>query len=360
MKHLSRILSVAVIAAFAAAAPTLAFHDAGVAHCNGCHTMHASEANPADDGTPNQFLLKESNSTDTCVRCHDTSYGNTWGASVDAPGNVYGGGQFVFLLEDNLNDGHNGGDPARWIDGDKAGHNVISVDKGTAADATNATGPGGTYNSSYLHCTSCHDPHGQGGHFRLLYGNDYPESNAFGYDFNYTNPAPEAAGIRIFGPGESNSNHTAFNNGMSEWCANCHGDFHNTSYPTNLVHPSGAAMGADIAANYNIYEGTGHYTGDGSDAYLALVPFEDPAMTTEFGGAANGTSKVMCLSCHRAHASSGPYAGRWDFNATVWAEEGVESGSYAIPNPYAATAGADQRSLCNKCHAKDPEIHGGH
>ena len=143
---------------------------------------------------------------------------------------------------------------------------------------------------------------------------------------------------------------------MSEWCGNCHGDFHNTSYPTVLKHPSGAAIGATIAANYNMYEGTGTYTGDGTDAYLAMVPFEDPTMTTDYTGAASGTARVMCLSCHRAHASSGPNAGRWDFNVTIWSEEGVESGSYPIPNPYAATAGDHQRSMCNKCHAKDPAL----
>ena len=45
--------------------------------------------------------------------------------------------------------------------------------------------------------------------------------------------------------------------------------------------------------------------------------------------------------------------GRWDFNLSTLATDGVESGSYAIPNPYASTAGALQRSLCNKCHNKD-------
>jgi hypothetical protein len=58
----------------------------------------------------------------------------------------------------------------------------------------------------------------------------------------------------------------------------------------------------------------------------------------------------MCLSCHRAHASSGPYSGRWDFNITTWAEEGAISGSYAIENPYEASSGTQQRRLCEKCH----------
>lgn len=348
-------LALSVGALFLMGLSAMAFHDGGVAHCNGCHTMHNSPDNPADTPTGNQFLLLQSNSTDTCTRCHNTSYGNTWGTSVDAPGNIYGGGQFVFLLEDNINDGHGGStDP---ILGHQAGHNVISVDKGTGADPVHTQSPGGSYNSSYMHCTSCHDPHGQGGHFRILYGNDYPESEAMGYSFFYTNPAPTGEGIgSLFGPGESNGNHTAFQSGMSEWCGNCHGDYHNASYPTVLKHPSGEAIGADIAANYNIYEGTGTYTGDGTDAYLAVVPFEDATMTTDYVGAASGTSVVMCLTCHRAHASSGPNSGRWDFNITDYSEEGVESGSWAIPNPYGATAGVSQRSLCNKCHLQDPEI----
>ena len=58
----------------------------------------------------------------------------------------------------------------------------------------------------------------------------------------------------------------------------------------------------------------------------------------------------MCLSCHRAHASSAPAAGRWDFNVTFLHEDGAESGSWTIPDPYGDLS---QRSLCNKCHKKD-------
>ena len=63
----------------------------------------------------------------------------------------------------------------------------------------------------------------------------------------------------------------------------------------------------------------------------------------------------MCASCHRAHASSAVSAGRWDFSVTFLFEDGDESGSYEIPNPYPAV-GNSQRSLCNKCHAQDPRL----
>jgi hypothetical protein len=67
----------------------------------------------------------------------------------------------------------------------------------------------------------------------------------------------------------------------------------------------------------------------------------------------SATSRVMCLTCHRAHATSAPNAGRWDFNVTLLDEDGHESGSYALPNPY----DGNQRSLCNKCHSKDEFDH---
>jgi len=364
MKRLALGSLIVLAALVLVTTPAFAFHDQGVAHCNGCHTMHAGPSNPADTPGGNPFLLKQSDSTDTCLRCHDDRLGNTFGGGdtddVLAPGDLFGGGQFVFLLEDNINDGHAGG--ANPILGEKAGHSILSADKGLVVDSVNSTaGPGGSYNSNYLYCTSCHDPHGQGGHFRLLYGDDGntavdSTSMAMGYNFDFSVAPPDAVGLSVHGGVESDTNHTAFKSGMSDWCANCHGDYHTGGSATGFKHPTGETLGGSIAANYNMYEGTGTYTGDGTDSFLALVPFEDTTLTTSYAGPANGTSKVMCLTCHRAHASSAPQAGRWDFNITIWDEEGVESSSYVIPNPYAATAAGHQRSLCNKCHAKDPVL----
>ena len=135
---------------------------------------------------------------------------------------------------------------------------------------------------------------------------------------------------------------------MSEWCGNCHGDFHSSG---NQIHPSGSGMGGNIAGTYNAYNGTEDQTGGVlATAYLAAVPFEDAAVTTSSTAGPASSSRVMCLTCHRAHASSAPNAGRWDFSVTLLEEDGLESGSYAITDPYASP---NQRSLCNKCHNKD-------
>ena len=88
-------------------------------------------------------------------------------------------------------------------------------------------------------------------------------------------------------------------------------------------------------------------------SYIPEVAFEDAAMTTTSTAGPTAASEVSCISCHRAHATSAPNMGRWDFVVSLLEEDGVESGSRAIPNPYAATSATTQRSLCNKCHNKD-------
>ena len=327
----------------------LAFHDAGVAHCNGCHTMHNSEDGQlVDSDSPdgNPWLLKDATPSDVCLSCHATGLGAVFGDDPLAPPPEKGGGNFAFLLEDNLNDGHSGA--LHPIGGDAAGHNLDAPSKGVGPDGTLLSSPGGSFPASQLGCSSCHDPHGNDD-FRLIHGIGGVQDGLF----TFTNAAPDAAGISIFFGSESNSNHTAYASGMSEWCGNCHGDYHDNS--TQLIHPSGSAMGGTIATAYGLYNGTEDLTGGSPmTAYLAATPFEDAAVTNSSTAGPTAGSKVMCLTCHRAHASSAPNSGRWDFSVTLLEEDGVESGSYAIPDPYSSV---NQRSLCNKCHVKDVDDH---
>ncbi|MBU1320315.1 MAG: hypothetical protein KKG33_11960 [candidate division Zixibacteria bacterium] len=324
-----------------------AFHDAGVAHCNGCHTMHNSEDGALvdpDSPSGNAWLLKDETPSDVCLSCHATGGRGVFAADPLAPPDTRGGGNFVFLLEDNLNDGHGGGTSP--ISGDAAGHNINAPSKLVGADGTLLSSPGGAFPSSSLGCSSCHDPHGNT-NFRLLYGIGTIQDGLF----TFNNAAPTATGISLSGSAapESNANHTAYQGGMSAWCGNCHGDFHDGA--GLLEHPSGEALGGTISTRYGVYNGT-EDIGGGTPAtsYLAAVPFEDAAMTTTSTAGPSASSEVMCLTCHRAHATSAPNAGRWDFNVTLLEEDGLESGSYAIPDPYSSP---NQRSLCNKCHAKD-------
>jgi len=335
---------------FVVSGSSFAFHDGGVADCAGCHTMHNSENGQlVDPDSPNgnPWLLKDATPSDVCLSCHATRLGEVFSADPLAPGTEYGGGDFVFLTEDNINDGHAGA--TNPILGEKAGHNIVAPGYSVAADQTLSVAPGGNFPASALGCSSCHDPHGNT-NFRLLYGAATVQDGLY----TFTNAAPTAAGLGIHGGGESNSNHTAYQGGMGAWCGNCHGDFH-ANPGGKLIHPSGQALGGTISVAYGLYNGTEDITGGTpATSYLADVPFEDAGMTVDGTAGPTASSQVSCITCHRAHATSAPNAGRWDFNVTLLDEDGLESGSYAIPDPYNSI---NQRSLCNKCHVKDAGDH---
>jgi hypothetical protein len=325
-----------------------ALHNQGVAHCNACHTMHNSQNGaPVDPGHPegNPWLLINATPSDVCLSCHSTGSRGVFAVSPLAPNNQHGGGDFCFLTEDNINDGYGGG--TNPIPGSKSGHSIVAPSKGVIADPVLTHSPGGTFSSDMLGCSSCHAPHGNT-NFRLLNGVGAVQDDVF----VFTNPAPSAVGIALSSSAvESNTNHTAYHSGMSDWCANCHGDFHNLGQGV-LKHVNGVPVGGTISNNYDHYNGTTHYlSGTHTTAYLKDVPFEDAATTVSGTTGPTAGSTVMCLSCHRPHATSSPDAGRWDFNVTFLSEDGVASGSYAIPDPYASPG--VQRSLCNKCHVKD-------
>ncbi|MBD3336480.1 MAG: hypothetical protein GF355_13285, partial [Candidatus Eisenbacteria bacterium] len=223
-----------------------AFHDGGVAACTACHTMHNSEDGvPVDPDAPsgNPWLLRDATPSDVCLSCHADHIGAVFAFDPLAPPPEKGAGNFVFLLEDNLNDGPGGaGDP---IPGDDAGHNLVAPSRGVGPDATHTVSPGGSFPANQMGCTSCHDPHGNG-IFRHLLGVG-PVMGGVAY---FTNPAPQAEGIDLFTGEESNSLHTAYRSGMSDWCKNCHADIHHGGM-SPFHHNTDRPFGRRAASHYN-------------------------------------------------------------------------------------------------------------
>jgi len=359
MKKLFTLAAV-FVGTIAIAPGALAFHDAGVAHCDGCHTIHNSQ-NGGDVTTPGgyQYLLKAANSTDACLACH-AGYGQFKDGEGFGPG-----GDFYWVTKTFSWDAHG---RTRYSQGDSHGHNVISPARGILEDATLAMAPGGDFDSSFLTCTSCHDPHGNQD-FRLLYGSAvgpiYPGGR---YDFDADAPLALGNSRRTYTEDgwETDAQHTVYKSGMSDWCANCHTDLHSGN-TTDFVHPVGddGAIG-DLALNYNAYVSTDDLTGGTqATAYWGLVPFEDidadlgTVDAENYTRGPDGNDQTMCLTCHRSHASAFPDIGRWDFSETFIADSHPATGDIdATPDDidrkyYNYTFVQNQRSLCNKCHIKD-------
>ncbi len=338
-----------------------AFHDGGVAYCAGCHTMHNSQNGQLVDptsATGHAYLLKYGNSSDTCLNCH-ANYGQFYSGAGFGPG-----GDFYWLTKTYTWSSHG---TTKTSPGSSHGHNIISPAKGLTADATLTTAPGGDFLASRLSCTSCHDPHGNES-FRILYGTAVgPIYDGTRYDFNYEQPLAKGNSRKTYvggGGNETNAQHTVYKDGMSEWCANCHVNFHSDE-TNNFVHPE-EDMGSTIAANYNAYVSTDDtVTGTQATAYWGLAPFEAvnvdlaTVSTTSNTEGPTGVDKVMCVTCHRAHASAFDDIGRWDFDTVFMvdshpmATDGGVGTNDATNKYYQYAFATNQRSLCNKCHVKD-------
>jgi hypothetical protein len=235
---------------------------------------------------------------------------------------------------------------------------------------------------------------GATGVYRLLGSATYTQMSLPGMTA-FTANAPVAVAPSGYNQSEAVTEvRVAYGSGMSEWCANCHASIHNgnvNAANTALIHPAGNtallaatannlngdAAGTSIGAIYNAYVASGNLTGVVATSYTSLVPFERgtaviatlKALASNTNTAASSvgpsgtTENVMCLSCHRAHASGFASMARWDngsqFTTQAGAYNFASTGQTATEYQAAmydrdpAKFATYQRSLCNKCHAKD-------
>jgi hypothetical protein len=414
------IIATAILFSFCLSGVALAFHGGGVAHCDGCHSMHAGSGN-SRFVSQGPSLTNGSDPSSTCLNCHNGAA--RYHVNSADGSNTNEGGDFHWT-QDNGYTYYNRG--LRAVNFNNKGHNMNAADYGLAGDSDLTAAPGGSFLSADLGCTSCHDPHGQknggtangmapisvsgsygadpdpgtiAGNYRILYDS---------FKVGFSEDAPIARANSYDGAS------VQYGAGMSGWCANCHlGFYAQTSsggmHPTDVAPPS----------TYNSYVATGNFTGAAASAYDPLVPIErggvtasselpDPTDQAAAGYGINGTGneQVMCLTCHRAHASAFDNALRFDYTTSefiaeswftlentavcddgfggTWVDDdGVagcssgDTGYIGATNLPGATAapyykhgtaidvandpvaawdggyGHYQRSLCNKCHVKD-------
>lgn len=394
-----------------------------------------SAENQVPSAVPASFtMLKGSDPSSTCLLCHEAPAGNNAPSSHYVatrssdlaqgvpPNQLTPGGDFGWLKKEyrwTASD-RTGSGKQELSPGERHGHSIVAQDYGYAPDARQVKAPGGDYPVMAMGCTSCHDPHGDykryatgivnergiaaGGSgsyrssrvatatipvgvFRLLGGKGYRPRTAMGAREFSADPPAAVAPDAYNRSEKATDTRVAYGSGMSEWCQNCHTMMHGRNTSGSFGHPTGkgARISGDVVVNYNSYVASGNLNGNIAKAYTSMVPFEmgtDDYSTLMSAANSDGSNlrgiegggsgaQVMCLTCHRAHASGWDSIARWNTSTTFLVVNGKYPGTdnFADPENAQGRSAAEvrktfydrqpsayatyQRGLCNKCHAKD-------
>ena len=292
-------------------------------YCDDCHTMHNSQDGEAvsyqlsasysdfePDTTANELLLVSS-----CTGCH-TSTGSSTIVS-DTPF-VFNTASFTSPLA---------GGNFNYVKADDAkGHNVSGI---TLQDGIHGlTPPGGSSMTSQLTCAGefgCHGIRNPGGNSYFSMKGAHHTQDSSGIDGSSVGKSYRFLN-GILGKEDSdweqdntNTSHNEYkgstssaSNTVSYLCSRCHGNYHTweggpsqvgTASPW-LRHPT------DIALN-----STGEYSVYTTYNMTAPLARPDPDNVSNTAEVIPGTDIVMCLSCHRAHASPYYKGLRWDYKS---------------------------------------------
>lgn len=415
--RLMLVVTAAALITLGLSGTAAAFHSGGVAECVGCHSMHAPNGsfllNAADASSTCLDCHENSTGGSYHISTAETAMPAGSPPLNKTPGGDFGwlkkdynwNPGWAPQSEDGNTHGHNiiASDYNYVVDpnhteapgGTFASGNLACVSchnphgtyrrlgDGTVSTTGDAIKGSGSYNNSDDPVTGSYAV----GVYRLLGGDNYEPQAGITFDgvpaavvpssYNRSESATQtrtAYGVSTAGGHEK----------WGDWCATCHGDMH-SSGPA-IVHPTDENLGSTIAGLYDQYRGSGDLTGTNTDSFLSLVPFmeETGDYTTLKAHAQNddtvltgpaSNDDVSCLSCHRAHASGFKHGLRWnpeielivvngfwpgtdsadaEASAAKWAMGRTVAEMEAAYGGYAASNfGTYQRSLCNKCHAKD-------
>jgi hypothetical protein len=261
--------------------------------------------------TQNKILL-----ISDCIGCHTSITSST----------IVDGTPIVFNT-DAMNDPLAGGNFKHVRTDDMFGHNV----SGIKAQDTNLglVPPGGPALSSQLTCAGelgCHGDRNAGNdEYAAMQGSHHEDDTggitgaSVGLSYRFLNG--------ILGDEDSdweqdntNTSHNEYKGStdsatdtISYLCSECHGNFHTwTGGPAEvgtaspwLRHPT------DI-----VLSGAGEYASYINYSMVAPLARPDPGTVPDTTKVTPGTDIVMCLSCHRAHATSYFKVLRWDYKNT--------------------------------------------
>ncbi|MFZ5907255.1 MAG: cytochrome c3 family protein [Nitrospirota bacterium] len=319
--------------------------------CSNCHTMHNSQngqhmiiLGPGEtDTSPKNNLLRAS-----CLGCHSKTDGSSWKDPVTGAPVVFNTLQPSYNSATGLAGGN-----FYWVQSDDAkGHNITQADGNltVAPGASNGLGCGTTSCHQNLYtantafgarqgCSNCHMMGNSSGptgyHHNNTNGTLADSAEEGWYRFLAGHMSGDGQGVTGIedsdwqqNPGASVHNEylgysatktsaggfSACGNTVTGYCTGCHGNFHiqddTTAGSPWIRHPSDFIVpgSGEYSSAFNASGGTGTYD--------PLVPVARPSLSGWTGPSSTvtlGTDLVMCLSCHRAHASPYFKMVRWDY-----------------------------------------------
>jgi hypothetical protein len=171
---------------------------------------------------------------------------------------------------------------------------------------------------------------------------------------------------------ESDTNKNTYRGGFSSLCSACHGNFHGGNSETRnasnnntrsggswIRHPANIKMN-ETRSNYGISTYTAVITNKqgtnpnpvGYDWKYPLVQPDNNFMVKSKAASVNdlstaiGDSRIMCLTCHKAHATKYDNMTRWDTGTHSFIANGATDFTGAVSN------GDNPAYGCGKCHQK--------
>jgi len=177
--------------------------------------------------------------------------------------------------------------------------------------------------------------------------------------------------------GDTNKN--VYQGGFSSFCSACHGLFHggngesrtatnaNTRPGTAWIkHPTNVTMDQSTGSKYgiNTYKATIVNSTNtnpnpvGYDFKYPLVKADADFSVTRVNASMADTAslattdRIMCLTCHQAHASPFENMTRWDSNGHAFTQNGGGSATEIVGGTGVAADGDNPAFGCGKCHQK--------
>jgi hypothetical protein len=314
-------------------------------NCSNCHTMHNSQNGSSmnfDGSTmPNEVLLRA-----TCLGCHSEANGTSWKNGVSGAPIVLNTVEPTYNTAKGLAGGN-----FYYVSTtvDNTGHNIFSTNLDDTPPALGNTPPGGSALTDQVRCAGTWGCHGHNGRQS---GDTAVDNQIMGIKgAHHGNDTPPLGGsltnvadnyrflLGIKGKEDADWEEDVVNTSHNEYkgaigfsdtftisylCGECHGNsggegFHNstgvgTTSPW-LRHPTDIILPSDASKEYKNYT---------SYSMVAPVARPNPDSVSDTTKVTPGIDIVMCLSCHRAHASPNFKMMRWDYKG--WPGNGLANG----------------------------------